>query len=1436
MKAALALFMVLSSVCGWGQTTIFRETMGTGASGNPIATNYTGFSNYSTLTYRGDADVRNTSPSSYSGASEGNNVFITDTRGRYFTISGINTSTYNSLGLSFGFWKSSALTSPISSSQFIIEFATDYNSATNTGTFTSLTYPTITTGSAWSLVTVSGGSIPSSTNLAIRFRQDQTTAQIRIDDVTLKGIPTPTGPTVSTFSANLVSPVGSTLNGTINANSVSTDASFDWGETTAYGSTITATPATVTGSTPTAISADLTGLAVNTQYNYRAVGKVGTAATNGADATFWTLANTPGAVTVNNPQLTTLNVTLNADGNPPTTVYAIYETSTAKYVQANGSLGATPAWQTRAAWGTKTVTGLAMATTYTFQAKARNGANVETALSTSASGTTGTPPTVDKNVVQWPNTTQNVTEGNVFTVYIRAYEPGVTETNVPSPRLKAWVGYSTTNNHPENSDWTWVSASFNVHAGDNDEYQANIPANVPGTYFYAARFEMDNAGVYTYGGSNGNWNGDNVQLNVLPDVVDFANIQHPHTATIFAGNRVTVYAQVYEPGVTEAAGQGAGISAEIGYSSTNGTPDQTWTWLPAIYNEFADNPGNNDEYMVDIGANLSAGTYYYASRFRKSTSNTYQYGGTGGVWNNNSGVLTVGTLGVPTATAATNITPVGLTANWNAVTGAESYILEVYELTGSVTPNVTVVGWEFEDQNISADTGVSVNLTKSIAKTGGGTTSYVAGYNGAATGGQAISAGGTNAWSGGSGSKYWEVSFETTGFANMSLSSAQMSSGTGPRDFKVQYKIGTGGTYTDVPNTSITVGDTSTNWIGTLMDVSLPVACDDQPLIYLRWIMTSNSGVNGSNVGTSGTSRIDNVIVTGDQGTLTSTPVSDPPLSITAPVTSYNVTGLNPASNYTYTVKAVKESASSAAGNSIAVTTLGTPTWNGGQWSYEPGPDATMPAIIDGDYSIDDSFEAKSLTVNAGKTLTVNTFVKTGDVTNNGHIIVANNANFVQTGTFNAVPGSTFIVNRDSKPVQRLDYISWSSPMKTSTQSLKAFSPDTLDNRFMTYNNGTYTAVTNPAATTFVAAQGYLIRTPNNYTTEAQVFNGIFNGTEPNSGTLTYNASGITGKYVFLGNPYPSAISMEDFYTANPGISGTFYIWDSIGAEMVNNVYSGSNYVTYTAAGSNPGGSASFVPVAQGFFVDRVTDNNGITSFKFNNNMRRTVETGTFAKGVAAADRFWLQMDAPSGARPQLLIGFFDNAGAGYDAGYDGKMFGNNSDVLYSTVDNQALVINALGTFTDTQQISVTAKFLSAGTYTLGLEQKEGIFSETQKIWLKDHLTGTVTDLTAGNYSFTAIAGVQANRFTVQFVPGAILGTDGGAKSDVTIFSSGSDIHIRSSQKIREIEVYEMSGKLIAASTPTGTETVMPVSYKGAVVVKVTQQNGNVQTRKLILN
>ena len=92
---------------------------------------------------------------------------------------------------------------------------------------------------------------------------------------------TPAAPTVATAAASGLSSSGATLNGTVNANTLSTTVTFDYGLTTNYGTTVTAIQSPVTGFSVTPVSYPLTGLAPNTLYHFRVVGVNALGTSNG---------------------------------------------------------------------------------------------------------------------------------------------------------------------------------------------------------------------------------------------------------------------------------------------------------------------------------------------------------------------------------------------------------------------------------------------------------------------------------------------------------------------------------------------------------------------------------------------------------------------------------------------------------------------------------------------------------------------------------------------------------------------------------------------------------------------------------------------------------------------------------------------------------------------------------------------------------------------------------------------------------------------------------------------------------------------------------------------------------------------------------------------------------------------------------------------------
>lgn len=164
-----------------------------------------------------------------------------------------------------------------------------------------------------------------------------------------------------------------TLNGSVNANYLSTTVTFEYGTTTNYGSTVTATQNPVTGNTNINVNADITGLTLTTIYHYRikAVNSLGTSYSN--DISFITLGQPPTAITLPATNLTSSGATINGSVNANN-----LSTSVAFEYGTTSSYGSTvPANQSHVSGNTNTtvsanISGLVSCTLYHYRVKATN--------------------------------------------------------------------------------------------------------------------------------------------------------------------------------------------------------------------------------------------------------------------------------------------------------------------------------------------------------------------------------------------------------------------------------------------------------------------------------------------------------------------------------------------------------------------------------------------------------------------------------------------------------------------------------------------------------------------------------------------------------------------------------------------------------------------------------------------------------------------------------------------------------------------------------------------------------------------------------------------------------------------------------------------------------------------------------------------------------
>jgi hypothetical protein len=354
----------------------------------------------------------------------------------------------------------------------------------------------------------------------------------------------------------------------------------------------------------------------------------------------------------------------------------------------------------------------------------------------------------------------------------------------------------------------------------------------------------------------------------------------------------------------------------IEYSTTTG-------FTPGTGTQVAGSNLAGSAFSVPL-TGLNPGVTYYAVAYATNGSGT----GYGAQISFTTAVPPAPTQ-APVATAATAITSSSFNANWNSVSDATNYRLDVFTQSTATVSNTDIASWTMKNQYIPkyADTGTVNNVVNidSVVTVG---TAAITNANGPYGPGNlpnpyALQATG---WDAGQDAKYWEIQVNTTGASNLTISSLQGSSNTGPRDFKIQYKVGAGGTYTDIAGAvSVMPANVQAGTIATwaaINNIAIPAAAENQPVVYFRWIMTSNIAVNGAAVAVGGTSRLSGIYIKGNYTGIVRTYVPGYQNLSTGNVLTYNVTGLAASTTYMYVVRAENAGGYSQNSNTISVTTL----------------------------------------------------------------------------------------------------------------------------------------------------------------------------------------------------------------------------------------------------------------------------------------------------------------------------------------------------------------------------------------------------------------------------------------------------------------------------------------------------------------------------------
>lgn len=723
-----------------------------------------------------------------------------------------------------------------------------------------------------------------------------------------------------------------------------------------------------------------------------------------------------------------------------------------------------------------------------------------------------------------------------------------------------------------------------------------------------------------------------------------------------------------------------------------------------------------------------------------------------------------------------------------------------------------------------------------------------------------LTAGQTSAFTG---LRAGEISIEVHGYGEFCSGSAHtmnavISGGDAPYTYEWSNGLPNAG---EVPVPTATVG--TTNYTLTVRDANGFSATDsDIPVIILPASVGGTVDIKSQQI-CSGNLAAD-LHLTGSVGKILhwqKSTAADFATFENLPNSTTTLTGaeMGPLTQTTYFRAVVQNGTCSETVSDVATVVIKSTTWNGVSWT-NGNPDAATSVIFAGDYTTSPATDmaACSCEVKSGVTLTVSSnssITVQNNVINQGSLIVESDASLIQVNDA-ALNSGVVLVKRNLtfRNDSRKEYNYFISPVENAnlkTELYRKADGTPVVAPFVLYHNEANSKFYNSSGA-YIPGRALAVKEP--AFASGAVPTAFFSG-KPVNGKIAYNlayTNSLLG-YNLVGNPYPSNIDLNLLYEDNKtAIESTFRFWDNTVNdiyEQQGSAYSGAAYAIYNAAagaagtgipapglGQEAAGSSKLpnkiVKVGQGFMIKALGSNKVL---EYSNHIRLADNTDSvfFGKGKQD-DRYWLQMTAPSGITSTMAVVYF--AGGNNLFGREDSPILGNSDEVYSNAGSEKVAINGRNAFVNNDVVALGMRGFTAGTYTISIVKREGVFASGQQIYLKDLQTGTITDLSQGSYAFAANAGETTGRFEILYQPGAVLAADHAVKEELAVYRDGSDFVVKAKDSnITDLEVFDMAGRLLYKAKPNSRQALIDSGMlsNGVYLLKI-YRNGQVTSRKII--
>ena len=372
---------------------------------------------------------------------------------------------------------------------------------------------------------------------------------------------------------------------------------------------------------------------------------------------------------------------------------------------------------------------------------------------------------------------------------------------------------------------------------------------------------------------------------------------------------------------------------------------------------------------------------------------------------------------------------------------------------------------------------------------------------------------------------------------------------------------------------------------------------------------------------------------------------------------------------------------------------------------------------------------------------------------------------------------------------------------------------------------------------------------------------------KPNDGTIMIPV--LQGELTLTGNPYPSAIDLQEFLISETNCTGIAYFWQQDKTQNSHFIadykggyatYSGSDiyvpapFFLYDGDGkaiTSLNSAATiynrkFAPIGQGFMIKGLLKGNVLMKNEYRIFKKEDVANGSqFEKradnkiaNTNSLIRFNTLLN--NGPISQTVLAFNSSSTDGIDRYLDASSQNNNPANIYFVLNSKEYVINSIA-FDINKKIPIGFRNLAQANYKITVNEILNL-PEVENVYLHDKTTDIYYDIKNSFYDLTLAAGTNNNRYEITFKNNT-LSSNSFVKNDLVLFYNKNEKMLKLSNPTQKelvaYTLFDIAGKLIFQKKGLGNETSyeFPISNlgDGIYIVKITATNNIEIGQKIVV-